>query len=79
DLRTRCTKPVTGFGGEPSREGREAGEAPGRLPMVGCAPSGRDWHQRPTGLRGIRVEGGRRFQVLSVDVQADQLLALIHI
>ncbi|SQC68617.1 ATP-dependent protease [Pseudomonas aeruginosa] len=66
-------KQGTGFGVVTIGEGREVGEAPSRLAMVGCEASVRDWQQRPNGLLGIRVEGGRRFQVLSVEVQADQL------
>ncbi|MEM8160738.1 ATP-dependent protease, partial [Morganella morganii] len=44
-----------------------------RRGFVGRVGLGPDWQQRPNGLLGIRVEGGRRFQVLSVEVQADQL------
>ncbi|OZN81127.1 ATP-dependent protease, partial [Pseudomonas aeruginosa] len=73
DMISRCMKQGTGFGVVTIGEGREVGEAPSRLAMVGCEASVRDWQQRPNGLLGIRVEGGRRFQVLSVEVQADQL------
>lgn len=62
DMISRCMKQGTGFGVVTIGEGREVGEAPSRLAMVGCEASVRDWQQRPNGLLGIRVEGGRRFR-----------------
>src|SRR5690606_14156612 len=40
---------------------------------TGCEALIRDWQQRPNGLLGIRVEGGRRFDVGVSEVQPDQL------
>lgn len=41
--------------------------------LTGCEALIRDWQQRPNGLLGIRVEGGRRFDVSASEVQPDQL------
>ncbi|MNM92977.1 ATP-dependent protease La (LON) domain protein [compost metagenome] len=54
-------------------EGDEVGSAPGEFARTGCEARIRDWQQRPNGMLGIRVEGGRRFRVSSAQVQPDQL------
>ncbi|UVE19666.1 LON peptidase substrate-binding domain-containing protein [Pseudomonas sp. LS44] len=73
DMLGRCMKQGSGFGVVGLIEGQEVGEAPGRFAEVGCEALIRDWQQRPNGLLGIRVEGGRRFRVRSAEVLRDQL------
>lgn len=73
DMVSRCMKQDGGFGVVAIVEGEEVGDAPERHALVGCEARIRDWQQRPNGLLGIRVEGGRRFRVLSTNVQPDQL------
>ena len=73
DMIGRCMKQDAGFGVVSIVEGEEVGDAPERYSLVGCEARIRDWQQRPNGLLGIRVEGGRRFRVLSANVQPDQL------
>ncbi|MFV3368704.1 LON peptidase substrate-binding domain-containing protein [Pseudomonas sp. NY15435] len=73
DMIGRCMKQNGGFGVVAIVEGEEVGDAPERYSLVGCEAYIRDWQQRPNGLLGIRVEGGRRFRVLSANVQPDQL------
>lgn len=73
DMIGRCMKQNGGFGVVAILEGEEVGDAPERYSLVGCEAHIRDWQQRPNGLLGIRVEGGRRFRVLSANVQPDQL------
>ncbi|MHB9797712.1 LON peptidase substrate-binding domain-containing protein [Pseudomonas sp. MT3] len=73
DMIGRCMKQGAGFGVVAIVEGEEVGDAPERYSLVGCEARIRDWQQRPNGLLGIRVEGGRRFRVLSANVQPDQL------
>ncbi|WP_207884525.1 LON peptidase substrate-binding domain-containing protein [Pseudomonas sp. 30_B] len=73
DMIGRCMKQNGGFGVVAIVEGEEVGDAPERYSLVGCEALIRDWQQRPNGLLGIRVEGGRRFRVLSANVQPDQL------
>lgn len=70
---SRCLKQGTGFGVVVILEGQEVGAAPGRCAAIGCEARIVDWQQRPNGLLGIRVEGGRRFRVEQVHVQPDQL------
>ena len=55
-------------------DGREVGSAPQDIAGVGCEALIRDFQKQDNGLLGIRVEGGRRFEVLSTDLQRDQLL-----
>ncbi|MCP8463962.1 LON peptidase substrate-binding domain-containing protein [Pseudomonas sp. ZM23] len=73
DMIGRCMKQNCGFGVVGIVEGEEVGDAPERYSLVGCEARIRDWQQRPNGLLGIRVEGGRRFRVVSANVQPDQL------
>ncbi|PAU64351.1 ATP-dependent protease [Pseudomonas sp. PIC25] len=73
DMLGRCLKQEEGFGVVCIIEGEETGEAASRFAAIGCEALIRDWQQRPNGLLGIRVEGGRRFRVNRATVQPDQL------
>lgn len=74
DMIARCMKQGTGFGVVCILEGSEVGGAPSDIALVGCEALIRDFQQQDNGLLGIRVEGGRRFEVLSTELQRDQLL-----
>ena len=74
DMISRCMKQGTGFGVECILEGSEVGDAPEDIALIGCEALIRDFQQQENGLLGIRVEGGRRFEILSMDLQRDQLL-----
>lgn len=73
DMVSSCMKAGHGFGVVRLIEGSEVGLAASEYASTGCEALIRDWQQRPNGLLGIRVEGGRRFDVLSAEVQRDQL------
>lgn len=73
DMVSACMKRGEGFGVVTILEGHEVGEAASRFSALGCEALIRDFQQRSNGLLGIRVEGGRRFRVDSVEVQPDQL------
>ena len=73
DMISRCMKQGEGFGVVCIVEGAEVGEAAERVAQVGCEAIIRDFQQRPNGLLGIRVEGGRRFRVSQAQVLPDQL------
>jgi uncharacterized protein len=73
DMVSSCMKAGHGFGVVRLIEGSEVGAAPSEYALTGCEALIRDWQQRPNGLLGIRVEGGRRFDVQSAEVQRDQL------
>ena len=73
DMVSACMRRGEGFGVVALLEGREVGEAALRFSTLGCEALIRDFQQRPNGLLGIRVEGGRRLRVGEVGVQADQL------
>ena len=73
DMVSACMKRGEGFGVVTILEGQEVGEAASRFSALGCEALIRDFQQRSNGLLGIRVEGGRRFRVGEVEVQADQL------
>lgn len=73
DMVSGCLKAGHGFGVVRIIEGSEVGLAASEFAMTGCEALIRDWQQRPNGLLGIRVEGGRRFDVQSAEVQRDQL------
>ena len=73
DMVSSCLKAGHGFGVVRLIEGNEVGLAPTEYAQTGCEALIRDWQQRPNGLLGIRVEGGRRFDVLTAEVQRDQL------
>ena len=74
DMIARCMKQGTGFGVVCILEWREVGDAPQDIAGIGCEALIRDFQQQDNGLLGIRVEGGRRFEVLSTELQRDQLL-----
>ena len=74
DMVARCMKQGTGFGVVCILDGREVGNAPQGIAGIGCAALIRDFQQQDNGLLGIRVEGGRRFEVLGTELQRDQLL-----
>ena len=73
DMVSSCLKAGHGFGVVRLIEGSEVGLAPSDYASTGCEALIRDWQQRPNGLLGIRVEGGRRFDVQAAEVQRDQL------
>ncbi|HCJ28664.1 MAG TPA: ATP-dependent protease [Pseudomonas sp.] len=73
DMVSSCLKAGHGFGVVRIIEGSEVGRAASEYALTGCEALIRDWQQRPNGLLGIRVEGGRRFDVLTAEVQRDQL------
>ncbi|HBX56404.1 LON peptidase substrate-binding domain-containing protein [Pseudomonas sp. UBA2684] len=73
DMISRCMKQGEGFGVVCIVEGAEVGEAAERFAAVGCEARISDFQQRPNGLLGIRVEGGRRFKVQRAQVLPDQL------
>ena len=74
DMIARCMKQGTGFGVVCILDGREVGDAPQDIARIGCEALIRDFQQQDNGLLGIRVEGGRRFEVLSTELQRNQLL-----
>ena len=74
DMVARCMKQGTGFGVVCILDGREVGNAPQGIAGIGCEALIRDFQQQDNGLLGIRVEGGRRFEVLGTELQRDQLL-----
>lgn len=73
DMISRCMKQDQGFGVVCILEGVEVGGAAGQFSAIGCEALIRDFQQRPNGLLGIRVEGGRRFRVQRAQVLPDQL------
>jgi len=74
DMIARCMKQGTGFGVVCILDGRAVGNAPQDIAGIGCEALIRDFQRQDNGLLGIRVEGGRRFEVLSTELQRDQLL-----
>ena len=74
DMIARCMKQGTGFGVVCILEGEEIGDAPQGIARVGCEALVRDFQRQDNGLLGIRVEGGRRFEVLDTELQRDQLM-----
>ncbi|UPQ82320.1 LON peptidase substrate-binding domain-containing protein [Pseudomonas knackmussii] len=73
DMVSSCLKAGHGFGVVRIVQGSEVGPAASEYASTGCEALIRDWQQRPNGLLGIRVEGGRRFDVVSAEVQRNQL------
>lgn len=73
DMVSRSMKQGEGFGVVAIVEGAEVGEAAGQFSALGCEARIVDFQQRPNGLLGIRVEGGRRFRVERAQVLPDQL------
>ena len=74
DMISRCMKQGSGFGVVCILESNEVGDACEDIALIGCEALIRDFQQQENGLLGIRVEGGRRFEILSMDLQRDQLL-----
>lgn len=74
DMISRCMKKGESFGVVCIFNDQEMGIAPDGYALIGCEAFIRDFKQQDNGLLGIRVEGGRRFRVLDVTVQKDQLL-----
>lgn len=74
DMIGRCMKRGEGFGIVCIIDGQEVGPAPGGYSLIGCEAQVTDFQQQDNGLLGIRVVGGRRFRVISAEVQRDQLL-----
>jgi Lon protease-like protein len=74
DMIGRCMKQGEGFGIVCILEGREVGEAPSAHATLGCEARVLDFQQQDNGLLGIRIEGGRRFEVEGFEVQRDQLI-----
>lgn len=78
DMISRCMKQGEGFGVVCITDGQEVGAAPAGYSLIGCEALVRDFQKQDNGLLGIRVQGGRRFRVLSTELQRDQLL-LAHV
>lgn len=74
DMLGRCLKQGHGFGVVALYAGSEVGEAASDFAEVGCEALIRDWQQRPNGLLGVRVEGGRRLRVTASQVRPDRAL-----
>ena len=74
DMIGRCMKQGEGFGVVCILEGEQVGKAPPVVASIGCEAMIRDFVQQDNGLLGIRVEGVRRFNLESSEVQKDQLL-----
>ncbi|MCK3829464.1 LON peptidase substrate-binding domain-containing protein [Pseudomonas fluorescens] len=74
DMISRCMKKGESFGVVCIFNDQEVGIAPDGYALIGCEAFIRDFKQQDNGLLGIRVQGGRRFRVLDVTVQKDQLL-----
>ena len=72
DMIARCMKQGSGFGVVCILEGSEVGDAPQDIALIGCEALIRDFKQQDNRLLGIRVEGGRRFQVLSSQARPNQ-------
>jgi len=73
DMISRCMKQGSGFGVVCIIEGAEVGDAASHFAAIGCEARVCDFQQRPNGLLGIRVDGGRRFRVERAQVLPDQL------
>ena len=61
------------FGIVPICEGSESGDPPSFF-SSGTSVQISDWHQLDNGLLGIRITGQHRFEVLSTDVDPDNLI-----
>ncbi len=73
DMISTCMRRGESFGVVAILAGEEVGEAAQQFAVIGCEALIRDFQQRPNGLLGIRIEGGRRFRVTASKVQANQL------
>ncbi|KAB0481196.1 hypothetical protein SAMN04490202_3376 [Pseudomonas reinekei] len=74
DMIGRCMKQGGGFGVVCILDGDEVGIAPAGYALVGCEALITDFKTQDNGLLGIRVQGGRRFNVLRTELQRDQLI-----
>ncbi|MCU1727785.1 LON peptidase substrate-binding domain-containing protein [Pseudomonas sp. 7P_10.2_Bac1] len=74
DMIARCMKQGTGFGVVCILDGSETGDAEPDIAGIGCEARVSDFQKQENGLLGIRIEGGRRFEVLSTELQRDHLL-----
>ena len=74
DMIARCMKQGSGFGVVCILEGSETGDIEPDIAGIGCEARVSDFQKQDNGLLGIRVEGGRRFEVLNTEVQRDNLL-----
>jgi Lon protease-like protein len=74
DMIGRCMKQGKGFGVVCITEGSEVGDVPEGFSQIGCEALVTDFQQQDNGLLGIRVVGGRRFRVIEVQAQRDNLL-----
>ncbi|KQB53743.1 ATP-dependent protease [Pseudomonas endophytica] len=74
DMIARCMKQGTGFGVVCILDGDETGDAPSDIAGIGCEARVCDFQKQENGLLGIRVQGGRRFEVLGTELQPDNLL-----
>ena len=74
DMIARCMKQGTGFGVVCILDGSETGDAEPDIAGIGCEARVSDFQKQENGLLGIRIEGGRRFEVLNTELQRDHLL-----
>ncbi|KMN21663.1 LON peptidase substrate-binding domain-containing protein [Pseudomonas helleri] len=74
DMIARCMKQGSGFGVVCILEGSETGDNEPDIAGIGCEARVSDFQKQDNGLLGIRVEGGRRFEVLNTELQRDNLL-----
>ena len=74
DMISRCMKQGSGFGVVCILEGSETGDIEPDIAGIGCEARVSDFQKQENGLLGIRVEGGRRFEVLNTELQRDNLL-----
>ena len=74
DMIARCMKQGSGFGVVCILEGSETGDIEPDIAGIGCEARVSDFQKQDNGLLGIRVEGGRRFEVLNTELQRDNLL-----
>lgn len=74
DMISRCMKQGEGFGIVCILEGSEVGNAASAHAFLGCEARVLDFEKQDNGLLGLRIQGVRRFEVQSTEVQQDQLI-----
>lgn len=74
DMISRCMKQDQGFGIVCLLEGSEVGSAATAHAFLGCEARVLDFEKQDNGLLGLRIQGARRFEVQSTQVQPDQLI-----
>jgi Lon protease-like protein len=74
DMISRCMKQGEGFGIVCLLEGSEVGNAATAHAFLGCEARVLDFEKQDNGLLGLRIQGARRFEVQSTEVQQDQLI-----